>query len=93
LRLQVAGHAGGAVAVAFSPDGRRLATSGTDGMVRIWSLTTGEQVAALDGRSPRSPRIAFSADGRTLVAAGSDNHVRVWDLDGIGEASAERPGR
>jgi WD40 repeat protein len=93
LRLRVAAYAGGIEAVVFPPDGSRLATSGNDAMVRIWSLTAGELVAALDGRSPRLPRIAFSADGRALVAAGSDNHIRVWDLDGIGEARADGPSR
>ena len=69
--------------------------------------TTGELLAALDGRTSWLPRIAFSADGRTLVAAGSDNHIRVWDMDdigggtgtgqepkvGIGPALSDRPGR
>jgi WD40 repeat protein len=90
LRLQVAG---GTEAVGFSRDGRRLASSGNDGMVRIWSLSTGHPPAALDGRSSWLPRIAFSADGQTLAAAGSDNHIRVWDPADIGEASADRPRR
>jgi WD40 repeat protein len=91
LRLDVPGHAGGSVAVSFSPDGDLLVTSGNDGMVRIWSLATGEVVAALDGRSSWLSRIAFSADGRILAAVGGDNHIRVWDMDGIGEAGADRP--
>jgi len=44
-------------------------------------LSTGELVAALDGRSSWLARVAFSADGRALVAVGSDNHVRVWDME------------
>jgi WD40 repeat protein len=62
-------------------------------MVRIWSPTTGEPIAVLDGRSLWLPRLSVSADGRTLAAAGNDNHVRIWDMDGIGEARADRPHR
>ena len=86
LRLQIRGHAGGSTAVSFSPDGGRLATSGTDGMVRLWRPDTGELLASLDGRSPVLYQVAFSADGRTLAAVGIDHHVRVWDVadvDGV----------
>src|SRR5262249_57896658 len=90
LRLEVAGQVGGTVSVAFSPDGSRLATSGNDGMVRLWSATIGTPIAALDGGSLWQVRVIFSADGRILAAAGSDNHIRVWDVDGIGEAGARK---
>ena len=84
MRLEVAGHAGGTISASFSPAGGLLATSGNDGMVRIWSVATGELLTSLDGQSSWMPRVAFSADGRTLAAAGGDNHIRVWDLDKIG---------
>jgi WD40 repeat protein len=81
------------VVVAFSPDDRRLATWGNDGVVRLWSPTTGEPLAVLEDPSSWVPRIAFSADGRTLVTAGIDDHIRVWDVDGIGRGGAAPPRR
>jgi hypothetical protein len=89
--LEVASHAGGTAAVVFSPDGRRPATSGSDGMVRLWCPTTGERLAVLDGRTWWLAEAASTADGRTLVAAGSDSDIRVWDMGGVGEGGADPP--
>jgi WD40 repeat protein len=88
VRLEIAKHAGGTNAVGFSPDGSRLVTSGSDGMVRIWRVDTGEPIARLDGDSPQLPRLLISDDGR-ILAAGRDNHIRVWHVDDIAEI---RPG-
>jgi WD40 repeat protein len=89
LRLEIAGHARGANAVCFSPNGGLLVTSGSDGMVRIWKVDTGELVVGLNGSSPRLFRVCLSADGRWLAAAG-DNHIPVWDLDDIDEVRFHR---
>jgi WD40 repeat protein len=58
--------------VAFSPDGRELASGGLDAVVRVWALKTGDLVRELPGRNA-----AFSADRKTLITA--DDEVRVWD--------------
>jgi WD40 repeat protein len=76
------GHAGAVRAVAYSPDGSRLATAGDDGTVRVWSVASGAEAAVLKGDARGMKDIAFSPDGSRLGAGGLDGTVRVWDVAG-----------
>jgi WD40 repeat protein len=66
--------------VAFSPDGRSLASGSLDTTVRLWDAVTGKVVRALSGHAKGVLSVAFNPDGRSLASASEDGTVRLWDV-------------
>ncbi len=68
--------------VAFSPDGRLLASGGTDGTVRIVDVESSEIVRTLEGYAESAWPVVFSPDGALIAAGSYDGKVRIWNVDG-----------
>ncbi len=75
------GHTDRVHAVAFSPDGRTLATGSYDRTIRLWNVATHRPVGApLTGTHGHVYSVAFSHDGQVLASGGDDGAVRLWDV-------------
>jgi WD40 repeat protein len=71
--------------VAFSRDGRRIATGSEDRTVRLWDAASGQEVLTLKGHTDIVRCVGFSNDGCRLVSGGWDHTVRVWDARPLGD--------
>jgi WD40 repeat protein len=79
-RLVLARHTGSVNAVAFSPDGKQIATKGHDAAARLWDVATGKELHKFDvAEDPGTSNVAFSPDGKGLAVVGRDNNVLVFD--------------
>jgi WD40 repeat protein/tRNA A-37 threonylcarbamoyl transferase component Bud32 len=72
------GHADAVLAVAFSPDGRRLASGSSDGVVKVWDPAAARAVLTLRAHEGRVTAVVFSPDGTRLASAERDR-VKVWN--------------
>ena len=75
-----AGYLRNPVDAAFSKDGARVVSSAEDGLMAVWDVVSGKQIATLSGHLGRVWSIVFSDDGRRILSGGADKTVRVWDV-------------
>jgi WD40 repeat protein len=71
---------GGVVGIAFSPDGKCLATSDTKGDIQIWNSLTLEKLTQCQGHQHWTWSVEFSPDGQYLASASDDYKVKLWDV-------------
>jgi WD40 repeat protein len=76
--LPLQGHTTIVWSLAFSPDGKMLATGSADQTLRLWNLTTGKEEAKLIGHGSEVWTVAFAPDGQTLASGGKDKMVMLW---------------
>lgn len=80
LALQ-SGHRGQVHSLAFSPDGRMLASAGSDSTIKLWDTSRGLLIRTLSGHLGAVRAVAFSPDGKSLVSGSQDHTIRIWNLE------------
>jgi WD40 repeat protein len=83
------GHSGGkpspfkpeynGVTLAFSPDGKTLASGGRDDLIKLWDIASGVELRSFS--TSGYPHLIFSPNSKTLISAQDDNTVKFWDID------------
>jgi WD40 repeat protein len=83
------GHTGGVYAVAFSPDGRYLASGSEQGVIKLWDAQTFVLVDTLRGGTGQIRHLSFSRDSQLLAGGAFASPTIVWDLSAVARTLRE----
>lgn len=75
------GHSDYVLSVAFSPDGKKLATGSLDNTIKIWDLKTGGVIQTLTGHTEYVKQVIFSPDGKQIASCSFDYTAKVWSWE------------
>src|SRR5262245_5700194 len=79
-RATLKGHTFNVNSVAFSPDGKTLASGSIDETIKLWEVATGKELATLMGHTDSVLSVVFSPDGKTLASGSRDRTIKLWDV-------------
>src|SRR5262249_1253923 len=75
------GHSDTVFGVAFSPDGKLLATCAADKFVKVFEVPSGKFVKSFEGHTHHVMDVGWTPDGKKIVSCGADNFVKVWNYE------------
>jgi WD40 repeat protein len=75
------GHTNRVTSAAFSPDGKRVATTSADGTVRLWDAETAKEIAYLQAHKMEAASVNYHPGGLRIITTGGDNTAKLWDTE------------
>ena len=73
------GHTKAVNSVAFSPDGKTIASGSYDNTIKLWDAASGKELKTMFGHSNWVLSVSFSPDGKTIASGSWDGTVKLWD--------------
>src|SRR6266545_3614952 len=80
IRIEGPFNSGIVYSVAFSPDGKTLASGSGDNTIRLWDVGTGRLIRSFEERNQWVPSVAFSPDGKMIASGSHEQVVKLWDV-------------